>query len=200
MKVYKKLFDKVTSPENLFLAWYEFKRGKGSKPDVLQFEENLEQNIFALHRDLLNKTYKHGLYTDFYIYDPKLRHIYKAIVRDRVLHHAVFQILNPVFEPAFIPTSFSCRLSKGTHKGILALEEMLRKVSHNYTCLCYALKCDVLKFFDTVDHCILLSILKRRIKDSETMSLLREIIESYEIGKRDRRERERVQRCAPVYL
>ena len=161
------------------MAWDEFKRGKGGKPDVLHFEKNLEQEIFALHRDLVGKTYRHGPYTGFYIYDPKLRHIHKATVRDRVLHHAIFKILNRAFEPTFIPTSFSCRIGKGTHKGVLAVEKMLRQVSQNYTQPCYALKCDVRKFFDTVDHGILLALLRRKIKDPDTMWLMEEIVESF---------------------
>ena len=94
--MYKKLFLKIADPENLFLAWDEFRRGKWGKPDVLQFEKDLEQNIFNLYRDLKNQTYRHGLYKDFWIHDPKLRHIHKALVRDRVLHHAVFKLHTPV--------------------------------------------------------------------------------------------------------
>ena len=110
----------MTSPEHLFAAWDEFKQEKRTKPDVMNFERDVEQHIFQLHRDLRNKTYKHGLYTGFYISDPKLRHIHKATVRDRVLHHAIFNLLNPLFESGFIADSFSCRVGKGTHKGVEA--------------------------------------------------------------------------------
>jgi RNA-directed DNA polymerase len=118
MKTFKKLFDNVCSPEALFSAWDEFKRDKGRKTDVLDFEKHLEQNIFQLYREIRGKTYRHRPYEGFYIYDPKRRHIHKASVRDRVLHHAVFKVLNPIFEPTFIPTSFSCRVGKGTHRGV----------------------------------------------------------------------------------
>jgi RNA-directed DNA polymerase len=179
MRVYKKLFDKIIEPENLFWAWEEFKRGKGKKADVLKFEKSLEQELFQLHRDLGDKIYKHGRYTDFFICDPKLRHIHKATVRDRVLHHAVFQIINPIFEPMFIPTSFSCRIGKGNHKGVEVAEEIIRKVSRNYTQECYVLKCDIKKFFDTIDHSILLSLIKKKIKDQNILWLMEEIIESF---------------------
>ncbi len=179
MRVYKKLFDKIVSAENLFLAWDEFKRGKGRKTDVATFELKLEQNIFNLRRDLLGRNYRHGSYSGFYIRDPKLRHIHKASVRDRVLHHGMFRVLSPVFDPTFIPTSFSCRLGKGNHKGTRALAEMLRAESRNNTRACWALKCDVRKYFDSVDHDILLEILGRRIKDKDAMWLLREIVGSY---------------------
>src|SRR3989338_5977267 len=107
MRVFKKLFCKITDPENLFLAWDEFKRDKRNKPDVLPFEKNLEQNIFALHRDVAAETYRHGPYEGFPICAPKRRQIHKAKVRDRVLHHALLNVLNPVFEPTFISHSFS---------------------------------------------------------------------------------------------
>lgn len=179
MRIYKKLFDKIIDAENLFLAWDEFKHDKRNRSDVLQFEKKLEQSIFSLNRDLRGKVYKHGPYTDFFIYDPKLRHIHKATVLDRIIHHAIFKILNGVFEPTFIATSFSCRISKGTHKGVSMVEKMIRRVSQNYTQPCYALKCDVKKFFDTVDHSILLSILQRKIKDADVMWLMEEIVESF---------------------
>ncbi len=199
MKIYEHVFDKIASPETLFRAWDEFKRGKRMKGDVLVFEKELERNIFDLYRDLKNKRYRHGQYADFYIQDPKLRHIYKASVRDRVLHHAMFAALNPIFEPTYIPYSFSCRLGKGTHKGVEVLGWILRAVSQNGTQPCYALKCDVRKFFDSIDHDILLSILEKRIIDPDTRWLIREIIESYEAaGYREReRERERESKNAP---
>ena len=146
MIIYKDLFNKIISPENLFLSWEKFKKGKRDKKDVAKFEFDLETNIFKLHRDLKEKKFKHGSYFGFYIRDPKVRHIHKATVRDRIIHHAVFHILNPIFEPTFIPNSFSCRIGKGNHKGVYVLEDMTRKVSKNYTGTCYALKCDIKKW------------------------------------------------------
>jgi RNA-directed DNA polymerase len=185
MKTYKRIFETMTSVAHLFDAWDQFKQDKRSKYDVMEFEKDLEQYIFQLHRDLKNKTYKHGPYTAFYISDPKLRHIHKATVCDRVLHHAIFQKLNPMFEPGFIADSFSCRIGKGTHKGVERLASMLRTVSRNGTRECYALKCDVRKFFDSIDHEILLEILAARIKDPEVMQLLKEIVGSFSTGQRD---------------
>lgn len=185
MKTYKRIFDSLIAPEHLFGAWDEFKKEKRNKADVMNFERDVEQHIFQLHRDLKDKIYKHGPYTAFYISDPKLRHIHKATVRDRVLHHAIFQKLNPMFEPGFIADSFSCRIGKGTHKGVERLAEMLRAVSRNSMRPCYALKCDVRKFFDSIDHEILLTVLARRIKDPEVMWLLKEIVGSFATGYAD---------------
>lgn len=167
------------------MSWDSFKKGKRNKRDVLKFEFELEQNIFRLNSELERKTYKHGPYSSFYIKDPKLRHIHKATVRDRILHHGIFRILNPIFEPTFIPSSFSCRVGKGNHKGVRVLERMARKVSKNFTRNCFALKCDVKKFFDSVDHRILLSFLAQRVKDESTTWLLKEVIGSFSTSQSD---------------
>ncbi|QQG45419.1 MAG: group II intron reverse transcriptase domain-containing protein [Candidatus Sungiibacteriota bacterium] len=178
MKIYKNVFGKIISLENLFSAWDKFSSDKKKKRDVVEFEWEFEQNIFQLHRDLKNKNYKHGTYTSFYIQDPKQRHIHKAIVRDRVLHHAVFSVLNPIFEPTFIAHSLSCRVGKGTHKGVDILDSITKAVSHNIHKPCFALKCDIKKFFGTVDHTILMTLLVKRIKDADAMLVLKEIVES----------------------
>ena len=192
MKFYTDLFNKIISPENLFASFDEFKRDKQNKKDVLDFEWNLETNILELSRELKYHKYRHGVYTKFSICDPKPRIIHKAIVRDRILHHAIFRVLNPVFEPSFISHSFSCQIGKGTHKGVLALAKILRKTSRNGTSPCFALKCDIRKFFDSVDHSILLEIIKRKVRDNDAIWLLEEIIKSFPPGEPNReRERER---------
>jgi retron-type reverse transcriptase len=191
MKIYKDLFNKIICPENLFSAWDDFKKDKKNKLDVIKFERNIEENIFKLHRELKNKTYRHGSYTGFYIRDPKLRHIHKATIRDRLLHHAIFSVVNPIFEETFIPTSFSCRIGFGTHKGVEVLEKVVRAITKNGTKPCFVIKCDIKKFFDSVDHDILISILEKRIKDKDAMWLLGFVIESYSTDAIPR-ERERV--------
>lgn len=179
MKIYNHLFDRIVSAENLFSAWDSFKKDKRNKTDVLEFEWRLEENIFKLHRELQSKTYKHGPYTDFYITDPKRRHVHKASARDRILHHGIFNVINPIFEETFIPTSFSCRKDFGTHRGVEVVAGMLRSLSENGTRQVYVLKCDIKKFFDSVDHRILFNILKKRIKDPDTLWLLDRIIDSF---------------------
>lgn len=185
MKIFSHLYNKVISTENLFQTWEEFKKGKRKKIDVGYFERHLEDNIFQLHEDLVNKTYGHSYYSGFYIRDPKVRHIHKAVVRDRIVHHALFKILNPIFEPTFISDSYSCREGYGAHKGFKKLVTYARKVSRNYTGSCWALKCDVRKFFDSVDHKILMKIIEKRVKDPDLIWLVKEIIGSYKtnVGK-----------------
>ena len=179
MRIYTNLFNKLITPENLFFAWEEFRRDKKKKADVLIFEKNLEREIFSLHRELKSHTYSHSGYTEFYISDPKRRHIHKATVRDRVLHHAIMITLYPLYDKTFIHNSFSCRIGKGTHKGVEALQSMLYKASKNNTRNVYILKCDIEKFFDSIHHDILLSILLLRIKDRELIDLLTKVIESF---------------------
>ena len=196
MKVYKNLYNRIISTVNLFEAWNIFKRDKRNRQDVEAFEKNVEYEIFKLGRELRTKHYRHGPYRMFLLHDPKLRRIHKATVRDRVLHHAIFKVLNPIFEPTFIPASFSCRVGKGTHKGAEYLERTLRTVSRNNTQPCYALKCDVRKFFDSIDHRILIGILEKRIIDPDTRLLMRGVIKSYEVvGFTRERERES-KKCA----
>ena len=145
----------------------------------MRFEWKLEENIFQLHRDLKSKKYRHGSYGAFYIHDPKQRHIHKATVGDRILHHAIFFVVNPVFEPTFIAHSFSCRIGKGTHRGIDILEKILKQVSGNAFKRCFVLKCDIKKFFASVDHDILTNILRKCIPDGDVLWILEEVISSF---------------------
>ncbi len=145
----------------------------------MTFERDLERNIFALQRELKRGEYRHGPYSGFYVTDPKMRHIHKAMVRDRIVHHAVYAVLATLFEETFICNSFSCRIGYGTHRGVAKLKELTRQVSKNNSVPCYALKCDIRKFFDSIDHAILIKLLRKRIKDERTMGLLEEIIGSF---------------------
>ena len=180
------MFDKITSLENLFSAWCEFRRGKRGKQDVQVFERHLEDNIFALHEDLVSGVYRHGSYERFHIFDPKHRIIHKATVRDRLVHHAVCRVLMPVFERSFIFDSYSCRVGKGTHAAVKRLEVFARKVSRNYRGNCYALQLDIRKVFDSVNHRILIKTLQQKISCERTNTLLTEIVESYSSEKRER--------------
>ena len=125
---------------------------------------------------MTEKTYTPGEYTGFYVRDPKIRLIHKATVVDRVVHHIVSCELEKIFEPTFYAHSYSCRENKGTHKGVMALQRMAMKISLNNTRTCWALKCDIKKFFASVNHKILFEILSRKIKDQDFLNLLYKII------------------------
>ena len=178
------------------MAWKEFRSGKRKKEDVQLFERNLADNLYELHLALKNKTYRHGHYSSFYINDPKLRNIQKAEVVDRILHHAIYRILYPIFDRTFCFDSYSCRLGKGTHKAVRKLDSFIRKISKNYSWECFALKCDVKKFFASVDHEILLEMIERKIKDRNVLRLLGEILASFPLDSPAARiERERESFC-----
>ncbi|MBI2053937.1 MAG: DNA polymerase III subunit delta [Candidatus Staskawiczbacteria bacterium] len=176
------IFERIISLENLFFAWNEFKKGKRKKPDVQEFEYNLEDNIFLLYNELKNKTYRHSNYTSFFIKDPKLRKIHKATVKDRVLHHAIFRILYPIFDKSFIFDSYSCRIDKGTHRAVNRLNCFAGKISKNNTKTCYILKCDIRKYFDSIDQDTLISLIKNKIKYDDVIWLIIRIIKSFPKG------------------
>ena len=175
------LLHNIVSLPNLLQAWKEFKRCKNSKKDIAEFEFNLENNLFSLHSNLINKTYISDPYQAFFVYDPKRRHIHKATVRDRVLHQAIFRILYPIFDKHFISDSYSSRKEKGTHKASQQLFVALRKESKNWRVPVFALKCDIRKFFDSVDHNILFELIKKKITDEETLTLIKQILDSFEV-------------------
>lgn len=179
MKIAHMLYPQITSLEHLFQAWHAFKKGKRQKKDVQVFERNLEDNLFRLHEQLRNKTYRHASYTAFNIYDPKFRHIHKATVADRIVHHAIVSLIEPIFDKTFIYDSYSCRLGKGTHRAVKRLISFVRKVSKNYRGNCFALKFDIKKFFESVDHTILLTAIRKRIDDEDLLWLLKHILKSF---------------------
>jgi RNA-directed DNA polymerase len=172
-------YSEIISTANLLEAWKEFRLKKSNKPDIQKFEIKLMDNILALHRSLSQNRYHHSGYKKFNINDPKQRLIHKAKVRDRLLHHAVFRILYPFFDRTFIADSYSSRQGKGTHKAIKRFRIFANKVSANNTKTCWVLKSDIKKFFASIDHDILIKILRSYIADDKTMNLLSEIINSY---------------------
>ncbi|HUT96092.1 MAG TPA: reverse transcriptase/maturase family protein [Candidatus Paceibacterota bacterium] len=165
--------------DNLLVAWEYFLRGKKHKKDVMIFQAELTANIADLYCSLVNHTYKHGSYSAFNISDPKPRNIHKAIVRDRLLHHLIYKEFYQYFDSKFIYDSYSCREDKGTHRALNRFRYFARKVSKNDSRTCYVLKCDIKKFFASIDHKILIKTLKRHIEDSDIMWLLNEVIVSF---------------------
>jgi retron-type reverse transcriptase len=171
--------DDIASVENLTEAWTEFMAGKRGKTDVQEFSLHLMDHIFSLHRDLASRSYRHGPYRPFNICDPKPRSIHKASVRDRLLHHAIYRKLCPFFERTFIARSYSCRIDKGTHKALDCFRSFARKESANHTKTVWILKCDIRKFFASIDHGVLSEILWRYIPNRKTRWLLGEVIGSF---------------------
>lgn len=169
MKTYKHLFEQVCAFDNLYMAYLRARKGKRFKPDVDSFSYNLEHELVQLEKELLDGSYQPGEYHQFMIHEPKERLISAAPFRDRVLHHAIHQVIEPIFERQFIYDSYACRIGKGTHAAVRRFKEFLR---HNS----YVLKCDIQKYFPSIDHQILLGLIGRRIHDEPLMNLIVQII------------------------
>lgn len=166
-------FEDAFSLQNLIGAYCRARRGKQTREEVTRFGWNLERNLLALRSELLVGTYTHGPYRKFIVSDSKRREIQAAPFRDRVVHQAMVAALDPVFEKRFVFDSYACRRGKGTHAGIKRFERYAR-VSH------YALTMDISKYFASIDHDILFSLLSRKIRDERMLALCRIVIESSE--------------------
>jgi retron-type reverse transcriptase len=177
--IFNHAYNDIISVENLLDAWKEFIKGKRKRKDVQEFKRNLMPNILELHQELVTHTYHHAPYQAFNISDPKPRRIHKAKVRDRLLHHALYRKLYPFFDRTFIADSFSCRLEKGTHRAVGRFRIFFNRSSQNHTKTVWILKCDIRKFFASVDHTILIHILEKYIADANILELLYHIISSF---------------------
>ena len=171
MKTYKGLFEKIVSFENLLCAAKQAQRGKRMKIDVAKFNFGLEGELLRLQDELRTQTYKPGNYRHFYVNDPKRRLISAAPYRDRIVHHAFCNIVEPIFDKTFIYHSYACRLNKGTHRALDKCQSFLRANQN-------VLQCDISKYFFSINHQILLSIIVRKIKDKKVVRLTELIIKS----------------------
>ncbi|UCD83479.1 MAG: RNA-dependent DNA polymerase [Deltaproteobacteria bacterium] len=170
-KTFKNIYPKITDFQNLLLAARRAQKGKRYRESTLIFNFDLEANLFRLQEQLKSKTYKHGPYKDFIVRDSKKRLISAAPYRDRVIHHAVINIIEPLFDRGFIHDTYACRRGKGTHAALFRYRHFLKRYK-------YVLKCDIRKYFQSIDHQILLQKLARKLSDRDTLLLLAEIIES----------------------
>lgn len=157
--------------------WKSFSSGKKKTTDLEHFRYYLEENLRLIYLDIKNRTYKHGPYKKYVVHDSKRREISVANIRDRVVHRMVYEYLVSNFDKTFIYDLWSCRKGKGLVAGINRTQEFLNRYSRGYVW-----RADVRKFFDSVDHEILLTILSKRIKDETAMFLIKEIIASYPVG------------------
>jgi retron-type reverse transcriptase len=170
MKRSGNLWPQVTDFANLLLAAQKAQRGKRFRDNVLQFNYNLEQNLIQLQAELLTKTYLPGAYKTFEIVAPKRRMISAAPYRDRVVHHALCNIITPIFERTFIHDSYANRVGFGSHRALRRFTQFAR--SHRYV-----LQCDIRKYFPSIDHEILKAQLRRKLKCPDTLWLLDTLID-----------------------
>ncbi len=169
---YKNLYPQIYAFENLHRAFRAArKHGKRSRAGVAGFEHNLEFALTRLQSELETETYAPGAYRHFYVQERKRRKISAAPFRDRVVHHALCRIVQPIFDTRFIYDSYACRVGKGTHRAIERAQEFMR---HNQ----YALQCDVMEFFPSIDHAILRAQLAHPLADPAVMGLIDKILAS----------------------
>ena len=167
------LFERLISFENIYSAYLKSRKGKRYLDYVLRFEKNLEQNLLSIQRDLKNETYVHGSYKEMIVCDSKKRLIKVAPFRDRIVHHAICNIIEPIIDKKFIHDSYACRKNKGTHKAINRLQSFLRKKDTTF-----CLQCDVSKYFQSIDHKTLFRLCQKKITNQKILLLLAKIINS----------------------
>ena len=165
------MYLQLCSWDNLLLAYRRASKGKRGHPNVAAFEHRLEDNLLALQGELQSFTYRPGPYHSFYIHEPKRRLISAAPFRDRVAHHALCNLIEPLFERSFVADSYANRAGKGTHRALQRAQDYAR-------CYPNVLQCDLRQFFPSLDHHILRGILARKIQDAGVIWLIERILES----------------------
>ena len=191
MKTYKNLYSEMYNLTNLILAWRKARKGKTKRDYVIEFEKNLLKNLLNLHYELKFQTYKPKPLKTFILRDPKTRKISKSDFRDRIVHHAICKIIEPILDKTFIYDSYANRKGKGNLKAVERFYFFLRKISENGDILKnkfndnnfvfgYCLKADIKHYFEEVSHKVLLEIIKRKIKDNRVIWLIMKILEPEE--------------------
>jgi retron-type reverse transcriptase len=167
---YERLFGQIANFQALHDAARRAIKGKRKKPGAASFFANLERELLALQRQLCEGKYRPGRYVAFEVSDPKKRTVSAAPFRDRVVHHALCAVVEPIFETGFINHTFANRIGKGTHRAI--------EVYERYRDLhAYVLRCDIYRYFPAIDHAILKSDFRRRVVCPSTLAFLDLIVD-----------------------
>jgi retron-type reverse transcriptase len=165
------MYEQLIAWENLLLAWRRAAKGKRGHPNVAAFEYRLEENLLALQNELQTQRYHPGAYVSFTIHEPKRRLISAAPFRDRVVHHALCNVIEPIFERSFIDDSYANRVGQGAHRALDRTQYFARRFP-------YVLQCDVRQFFPSIDHAILRQTLARKLNDPQVLWLVERILAS----------------------
>lgn len=176
MKRYGDLFDQIVTLDNLYLAETKARKNKQNREEVKEFLEHRDELILELRSKLISGTYITSQYTTFVIYEPKERVIHKLpYYPDRIVHHAIMNILEKIWVNQFLPNVYNCIKDRGIHKAVNDLKEDLQKYPEETK---YCLKCDVRKFYPSINHAVLKRIIRIKLKDKRLLQLLDEIIDS----------------------
>ena len=176
MKTYKNLYPQIYAFSNLYWAYRAARKGKRDRVAIAGFEFDLESQLWQLQEALREQTYRPGAYTNFYVYEPKRRLVSAAPFRDRVVHHALCNIIEPIWDASstgsrFIYHSYACRLGKGTHRALDQAQAWVRRYA-------YVFHGDIVKYFPAIDHQIMRRLLSRRIADRQVLWLIDQILDS----------------------
>ena len=169
------MYKKLTSFENLYFAYKKCLERKRNTKSAQEIEPIYESILWKIKRELENKTWQPGPYRAFVVKEPNLREIFAADFQDRIVHHALFRIINPVLKPSFIYHSYACRKKKGTHLAVKNLQKSLKKYS-SYNRQVYFLKGDIKSFFTSIDKRILIKLIKKKIKNKDIIWLVKKIV------------------------
>ena len=175
------LFEQIYNLSNLILAWRKARKGKTKKKYVIEFEKDTLGNLLKLQKELENQTYKPKPLVTFVLRDPKTRVISKSDFGDRIIHHAICNIIEPIFDKIFIYDSCANRIGKGSLFASKRFELFKRKITNNLKAEAFYLKADIRHYFDEVNHEILVSIIERKIKDEKVIWLIRQILNNLRI-------------------
>jgi len=174
-KRYKHLYEQIVTFENLWQAYRKARKGKRQKQGVSAFEFDLENELLSIQEALLKERYEFSGYHTFTIYEPAQRQISAAPFRDRVVHHAICNVIEPLLDKAMIYDSYACRIGKGMHRALDRAQWFLRRNS-------WVLKMDIKKYFFTIDHAILLHDLSQKFNDPRLLRLLKNLLNTYHSG------------------
>jgi len=187
-KTYKNLYEEIYNMSNLILAWRKARKGKTKKPYVIEFEKDVIGNLFQLQKELIEQIYSPKPLVTFILRDPKTRKISKSAFRDRIVHHAIINVIVPIFEKAFIYDSCANRKGKGNLFALKRFDKFKKKVSrngkingwfNNNQIKGYCFKADIKHYFEEVNHEILLKIIRRKISDGKVIWLIEKIIKNF---------------------
>lgn len=176
-KTFSGIYKKIYYFQNLHAAYLKARRCKRYRQEVLKFTANLEENLIAIQNELIWKLYKPLPFRDFYVFDPKERLIQAPAFRDRIIHHALCNLIEPLFDKKFIYDSYACRAYKGTHRAIMRAQKFMQKAKREHGNF-YILKADISKYFPSINHAILKNIIRRTIACKDTLWLIDLIIDN----------------------
>src|SRR5690606_4409329 len=178
-KTFNNLFENIIQFDELYQAYLSARKGKRRSWPCRHFERNLEGELIQLQNELIWGEYRTGGYREFYVHEPKTRKITALrMFRDRIVQHAIYRQIEPIWEARFIHNSYACRAGKGTHKGIADAQRMLRQCRRQHGQI-YCLKADISKFFASMDHGVLKGLIRQRIADARLLAVIDDIIDSY---------------------